>query len=72
MRRHRLDPLSLVAGLAFVALGAVSMVDAVGASVSQIRWIMAVMLIGFGAALMLPTRSRPKPSSTDDAESTPD
>ena len=49
MKPHRFDPLSFVAGAAFLALGLAFLVagaDAVEAS----RWLWPVLLLGLGAA----------------------
>lgn len=56
MPRHDLDPLALVAGVAFIGLGLFALLeqgDLLGA-----RWVFPVLLIVTGVAGLLANRSR--------------
>jgi hypothetical protein len=50
VRRHELDPLSLVAGLLLVALGAWFVVDGGGWARLDLRWFAPLVLLGLGTA----------------------
>ena len=56
MRRHDLDPVALVSGVAFAGLGLLALLqqgDLLGA-----RWVLPVLLIAVGAAGLLASRLR--------------
>jgi hypothetical protein len=53
MKSHALDAFSLVAGLLFVAVGALVAVDASASRDVDPRWILAVLLVGLGLAGVL-------------------
>ena len=56
MHRHDLDPLSLVAGVAFLGLGLAALV---GAAVDlSARWALPLLLILLGVVGLLATRAR--------------
>jgi hypothetical protein len=57
VRRHDLDPMSLVAGLLFVCLGLAFLSEDVGALDLQVRWVWPALLIGLGVALLASRRS---------------
>ena len=50
MKPHRFDPLSFVAGAAFLALGLAFLVAGADA-VEESRWLWPVLLLGLGAAV---------------------
>jgi hypothetical protein len=58
MQRHELDPLSLVGGLLFAALGLLFLFDAVGTLTVQARWVWPILLIGLGVAGLVSSRPR--------------
>jgi hypothetical protein len=58
MERHRLDPLSLVAGLMFAVLGVLFLLDNAGSLTVQPRWVWPILLIGLGVAGLLASRPR--------------
>lgn len=64
MRRHRLDPLSLAFGLAFVGIGGVVLAEGADASLVHLRWVAAATLLVFGVLMLLGTRGR----GSDDQE----
>ncbi|MGH9049716.1 MAG: hypothetical protein ACRDY4_08310 [Acidimicrobiia bacterium] len=49
-KSHALDSFSLIAGLVFVAIGALVLVDSAGDREVDPRWIVAVLLVGLGLA----------------------
>lgn len=55
MRPHRLDALSLFAGLLFVALALVGLIDQLTLRVTDLQWLMPGALVGFGLILVLGT-----------------
>jgi hypothetical protein len=63
MRRHRLDPISFVAGLVFIALAMTAVTEELGFTLSDFRWIAAGGLLLLGALLLITstTRSRNRP-----------
>jgi hypothetical protein len=69
MERHELDPLSLVGGLVFAALGVLYLLDAADSLTVQPRWVWPALLIALGIGGLL--ASRPKPAARD-AELNPD
>lgn len=58
MRRHRLDPVSLAFGLAFVGIGGVVLTEGADVSLVHLRWVAAGTLLVLGLAMLLGTRSR--------------
>jgi hypothetical protein len=58
MQRHEFDPLSLVAGLLFAALGVLFLLDAAGNLTAQPRWIWPILLIGLGIGGLVSSRPR--------------
>lgn len=64
MKSHRLDGFSLIAGLVFVAIGALVLVDAAADRDVDPRWIVAALLVGLGLAGVLGSLdwSRPRRS----------
>ncbi|MBW8826460.1 MAG: hypothetical protein JF603_08935 [Acidobacteria bacterium] len=50
MTRHDLDPVSLVAGVVFTAIAAVSLLDHANVVDVQGKWVWPVLLIGLGLA----------------------
>ena len=57
MRRHELDPLSLVFGFLFTAFGLLFLVGQPEAAV-RLRWLWPVLLLGLGLAILLGARPR--------------
>ncbi len=66
MRRHELDLLSLLTGLAFVALGIVFLAGWFDGSVLRFRWMAAGLLVVLGLGMLLSARSGA--SGRDDRE----
>ena len=58
MQRHELDPLSLVGGLLFAALGVLFLLDAADALTVQARWVWPILLIGLGVGGLVSSRPR--------------
>jgi hypothetical protein len=50
VKRHDVDPTSLVAGFVFVIIGAIYLVAALTDSDLDARWLLPVLLIGLGIA----------------------
>ena len=73
MKRHNLDITSLIAGAVFVTVGLVFAIAADPWNLLAFRidwsWLGPVVLIGIGAAVMLPVlrRSNPQPAHPGDA-----
>ncbi len=73
MQRHRLDPLSLLAGAIFVTAGlaignAASPLRVVNGLVNAARWAFPVLVIVIGFALLAPVLKRkpaPEPAGED-------
>lgn len=59
MGRHPLDPVSLVAGLAFVVLGTLWFAGDREEFVARIVWLGPALLVGVGLVLVATTRNRP-------------
>ena len=53
MKSHRLDGFSLIAGLVFMGIGALVLVDAASDRDVDPRWIVAALLVGLGLAGVL-------------------
>jgi cytochrome c-type biogenesis protein CcmH/NrfF len=51
--RHRTDPTALVAGLLFLAIGAVALVAGPGRFADWIEWVWPVAFLTLGVALLL-------------------
>lgn len=58
MKRHSMDVLSLVFGLFFLASAALFASDALDLTFFNIEWVIAGLLLAFGAALLLSTARR--------------
>jgi hypothetical protein len=77
MRRHELDPFSLVFGLLFATLGSIFLAGRVDATELHLEWIWPIPLIVLGALIIVmasrhPGRGAapqpwPSPSGTDPA-----
>jgi hypothetical protein len=76
MRRHELDPVSLVFGFAFAALGLVFLLGGADQAL-RLRWIWPLLLLGLGAGILFDLarsnrRPEPDPALTDrDADRDP-
>jgi hypothetical protein len=66
MSRHRVDPLSLVAGLFFVSVAALHLSGGLDPELLRLRWLGAAALIVGGLALMLRPRTRAEDDSALD------
>jgi len=53
MKSHRLDGFSLIAGLVFLGIGALVLVDASADRDVDPRWVVAALLVGLGLAGVL-------------------
>jgi hypothetical protein len=63
MRRHELDPVSLVFGFAFTAAGTLFLADRLDQAV-RLRWLWPVLLLALGLAILLDLNvRRPKPAT---------
>jgi uncharacterized membrane protein len=74
VNRHRLDPVSLVAGLLFTGLGVAFLAGNVTFSNMDLAWLWPLAVIALGVALLAGIRNRPLESpdageAEDDAES---
>lgn len=54
MERHRIDPVSLVFGLLFVAVATVGLVGRFGLHADDLRWLAPGLLVVLGVLLVLP------------------
>jgi hypothetical protein len=63
MERHQLDPLSLVGGIVFAALGVLFLFDAAGSLTVHPRWVWPILLIALGVGGLL--ASSPKRADRD-------
>ncbi len=73
MHTHRLDLLSLLGGLVFVAIALVGLVDVLAPTVADLRWIGPALLVLFGIALVLGgARRRDVDEALDTADGTHD
>lgn len=70
MERHKLDVLSLFAGLVFVGIAVIGLIDAVALRVTDLRWLGPLGLVAFGVVLVLTAGSgvARRAASRDDAE----
>jgi hypothetical protein len=67
MRRHELDPVSLVFGFAFTAAGALFLAGRMDEAV-RLRWLWPVLLLALGLGILLDLNTRrPKASATPSA-----
>ncbi len=66
MDRHDLDATSLIAGMLFIAIGALFLLDRIDALALDVRWIWPLLLIGLGIAGL--ASSRPWQAPPDDGE----
>jgi hypothetical protein len=67
MRRHELDPLSLLSGLTFSIAGLLFLAGRVDVAV-RVRWLWPVLLLGLGLAILLGARPRrPAPEAGTEA-----
>jgi hypothetical protein len=57
MRRHELDPISLLFGLAFTGLGLLFLADRADVAY-RLRWVWPVLLLAVGLAILLDLRVR--------------
>ena len=63
MRRHELDPVSLVFGFAFTAAGALFLAGRIDEAV-RLRWLWPVLLLALGLGILLDLNvHRPKPAA---------
>lgn len=67
MKRHPLDPLSLVVGLMFAGLGLVFLLTRLDIADRNLRWIWPLPLLGLGA-LMIALGARRSSETTPDDE----
>jgi hypothetical protein len=68
MRRHELDPVSLVFGFAFTAAGALFLAGRIDEAV-RLRWLWPVLLLVLGLGILLDLNvRRPKPAAEPAAE----
>jgi hypothetical protein len=70
MRRHEMDPLSLVSGLMFTAIGAVFLFGRVDVASAGAQWVWPALLVTAGALLMVltvrPARENRRPAAAND------
>jgi hypothetical protein len=63
MRRHELDPVSLVFGFAFTSAGLLFLAGRIDQAV-RLRWLWPVLLLALGLAILLDLNvRRPKPAA---------
>jgi hypothetical protein len=68
MRRHELDPVSLVFGFAFSSAGLLFLAGRIDQAV-RLRWLWPVLLLALGLAILLDLNvRRPKPAAEPAAE----
>lgn len=53
--KHDLDPVSLIAGIVFLAIGVPALFDQFTLSLLQLEWLWPLLLIGLGAGLLVTT-----------------
>ena len=70
MKRHEMDPLSLVSGLMFTAIGAVFLFGRVDVARAGAQWAWPALLVAAGGLLMVltarPVRAREGQPEADD------
>jgi hypothetical protein len=67
MRRHELDPVSLVFGFAFTAAGALFLAGRVDQAV-RLRWLWPLLLLALGLGILLDLNTRRSKPPADTAE----
>jgi hypothetical protein len=67
MRRHELDPVSLVFGFAFTAAGALFLAGRVDQAV-RLRWLWPLLLLALGLGILLDLNTRRSQPPADAAE----
>lgn len=69
MQRHKLDILSLFAGLVFVAIAVVALTDSLVLSIGDLRWLGPLAVVGFGVVLVATAGGRRSrdPEAEDEA-----
>jgi hypothetical protein len=70
MRRHELDPVSLVFGLAFTAAGALFLAGRIDEAV-RLRWLWPVLLLALGLGILLDLNVRRPKAATEAPAETP-
>lgn len=60
MRRHEMDPLSLVSGLLFTAIGALFLFGRVDVARAGAEWVWPALLVAAGGLLMVLTARPPR------------
>jgi hypothetical protein len=70
MRRHELDPVSLVFGFAFTAAGALFLAGQVEQAV-RLRWLWPLLLLALGLGILLDLNTRRAKPPADLAEPEP-
>ena len=58
MEQHETDPLSLIGGIVFAALGVLFLFDSAGSFEVQARWVWPGLLIALGIGGLLASRPR--------------
>jgi hypothetical protein len=70
MRRHDLDPVSLVFGFAFTGLGLLFLIGQADQAL-RLRWVWPLLLLALGAGILLDvTHNRNRPAADPDATPT--
>ena len=70
MERHDLDPISLIFGLAFLAVAATGLIDDVDLSFVEARWIWPLLLISAGVLVLVST-VKPSQSAANGSDEEP-
>lgn len=66
MKPHRVDVLSLVFGLIFVAMAAVGLSDRLTVTWSDLRWVVPAGLVAIGLALLITSARRQADRAIDE------
>ena len=66
MRRHQLDPVSLVFGFAFTSAGLLFLAARVDQAV-RLRWLWPLLLLALGLGILLDLSTRRRPEAAADA-----
>jgi cytochrome c-type biogenesis protein CcmH/NrfF len=66
MKRHALDPVSLVFGLLFAGLGGVFLLASIDVATTGLRWVWPLPLLALGALLIALGVRRTSESTQDD------